>query len=47
MADYTVVDYNSWKETPQGLALAATLDKDIVLAEGSQRSSPSRWLQFD
>ena len=29
-----VVDYNSWVESEQGLKLAASLDKDVVLAEG-------------
>lgn len=29
------VDYNSWQESPQGLKLAAGLDKDVVLAEGA------------
>ena len=28
------VDYNSWQESEQGLALAASLDKDVILAEG-------------
>ena len=28
------VDYNSWQETDQGRKLAATLDKDTILAEG-------------
>ena len=28
------VDYNSWVESEQGLALAASLSKDVVLAEG-------------
>ena len=28
------VDYNSWIESDQGLALAASLDKDVILAEG-------------
>lgn len=28
------VDYNSWQESDQGLRLAASLDKDVVLAEG-------------
>ena len=34
VANNTEVDYNSWQESEQGLALAATLDKDVVLAEG-------------
>ena len=33
-ADLIIVDYNSWQESDQGLRLAATLDKDVVLAEG-------------
>lgn len=28
-------DYNSWQESEDGLALAASLDKDVVLAEGT------------
>lgn len=27
-------DYNSWQESDQGLKLAASLGKDVVLAEG-------------
>lgn len=27
-------DYNSWIESPEGLKLANSLDKDTVLAEG-------------
>ena len=27
-------DYNSWIESDKGLKLAASLDKDVVLAEG-------------
>lgn len=30
----TIVDYNSWQESEKGLRLAASLDKDVVLAEG-------------
>lgn len=30
----TAVDYNSWVESERGLKLAASLDKDMVLAEG-------------
>lgn len=30
-------DYNSWQESEKGLKLAATLDKDTVLAEGKPR----------
>lgn len=32
-------DYNSWQESDKGLKLAASLDKDIVLAEGTFISS--------
>ena len=34
-------DYNSWQESEKGLKLAASLDKDIILAEGrtSKRGS--------
>jgi hypothetical protein len=35
------VDYNSWIESPQGLKLAAGLDKDVVLAEGMPSELPS------
>ena len=31
-------DYNSWQESPTGLKLAASLDRDVVLAEGMQMS---------
>lgn len=27
-------DYNSWQESEKGLKLAASLDKDTILAEG-------------
>lgn len=27
-------DYNSWQESEKGLKLAASLDKDVILAEG-------------
>lgn len=30
-----IVDYNSWVETDQGRKLANSLDKDVVLAEGT------------
>lgn len=30
-----IVDYNSWVESDQGRRLAASLDKDTVLAEGT------------
>jgi hypothetical protein len=29
-------DYNSWQESPTGLKLAASLDRDVVLAEGTK-----------
>jgi hypothetical protein len=29
-----IVDYNSWVESNKGRKLAASLDKDVVLAEG-------------
>lgn len=29
-----IVDYNSWQESEKGLRLAASLDKNVVLAEG-------------
>ena len=32
----TSVDYNSWQESEKGLRLAASLDKDVVLAEGTK-----------
>ncbi|KAI5813447.1 Anp1-domain-containing protein [Pyronema omphalodes] len=35
-------DYNSWQETPEGLALAASLPKDTVLAEGYQQYDTKR-----
>lgn len=36
----TAVDYNSWVESEKGLKLAASLDKDVVLAEGiTQRAT--------
>ena len=34
MANSSLVDYNSWVESPKGLKLAASLNKDVVLAEG-------------
>lgn len=34
-----LVDYNSWVESKKGRKLTSTLDKDIVLAEGSLHSS--------
>jgi hypothetical protein len=33
-ANDTVVDYNSWIESDKSLRLAASLDKDVILAEG-------------
>ncbi|PNS14072.1 Mannan polymerase complex subunit mnn9 [Sphaceloma murrayae] len=35
-------DYNSWQESDQGLKLASTLDKDIVLAEGYKEYQTGR-----
>lgn len=32
--DFSTVDYNSWQESEKGLRLAASLDKNVVLAEG-------------
>lgn len=32
------VDYNSWQESEKGLRLAASLDRDVVLAEGMSLS---------
>lgn len=34
-------DYNSWQESEKGLKLAASLDKDVVLAEGMQTAAAS------
>lgn len=34
-------DYNSWQESDKGLKLAASLDKDTVLAEGTSISIAS------
>lgn len=34
-------DYNSWQESEKGLKLAASLDKDVVLAEGMQTAVSS------
>lgn len=31
---FPIVDYNSWQESEKGLRLAASLDKNVVLAEG-------------
>ncbi|KAK0720885.1 Anp1-domain-containing protein [Lasiosphaeris hirsuta] len=35
-------DYNSWVESPKGLKLAASLDKDTVLAEGYRQFDTGR-----
>jgi hypothetical protein len=35
-------DYNSWVESEKGLRLAATLDKDVVLAEGYKQYDTGR-----
>ncbi|MCJ1244466.1 hypothetical protein MMC30_001664 [Trapelia coarctata] len=35
-------DYNSWQESPEGLALAATLEKDVILAEGYREYATGR-----
>lgn len=35
-------DYNSWQESEQGLRLAATLDKNVVLAEGYKEFNTHR-----
>lgn len=35
-------DYNSWQESPQGLALAASLSKDVVIAEGYKELKTGR-----
>ncbi|KAF2740695.1 mannan polymeras-like protein II complex ANP1 subunit [Polyplosphaeria fusca] len=35
-------DYNSWQESPEGLKLASTLDKDVVLAEGYHEYKTNR-----
>lgn len=32
---YVLVDYNSWVESDKGRRLADSLDKNVVLAEGS------------
>lgn len=31
---WNTVDYNSWQESEKGLQLAASLEKNVVLAEG-------------
>jgi hypothetical protein len=35
-------DYNSWVESSQGLALAASLDKDVILVEGYKEYQTGR-----
>ncbi|KAF1849879.1 glycosyltransferase family 62 protein [Cucurbitaria berberidis CBS 394.84] len=35
-------DYNSWQESPEGLKLAASLDKNIILAEGYKQFPTNR-----
>ncbi|KAF2690787.1 glycosyltransferase family 62 protein [Lentithecium fluviatile CBS 122367] len=35
-------DYNSWQESPEGLKLAASLDKDVILAEGYKQYPTKR-----
>lgn len=35
-------DYNSWQESPEGLKLAASLGKDVVLAEGYKQFPTNR-----
>ena len=38
-------DYNSWQETPEGLALANSLEPDTILAEGYQEYKTHRkWM---
>lgn len=36
------VDYNSWQESEKGLKLAASLDKDTILAEGYKEYDTGR-----
>ena len=31
----STVDYNSWQESPDALEMMESLDKDVILAEGS------------
>lgn len=38
-SNLNAVDYNSWQESEQGLRLASTLDKNVVLAEGLKIAS--------
>ncbi|KAF2707061.1 glycosyltransferase family 62 protein [Pleomassaria siparia CBS 279.74] len=35
-------DYNSWQESPEGLKLAASLDKDVIIAEGYKEYNTNR-----
>ena len=36
------VDYNSWQESEKGLKLAASLGKDVILAEGYKEYNTGR-----
>jgi len=36
------VDYNSWQESEKGLKLAASLNKDVILAEGYKEYNTGR-----
>jgi hypothetical protein len=38
----TPVDYNSWQESPEGLAFASTLPKSVILAEGYKQFPTKR-----
>lgn len=40
------VDYNSWVESERGLKLAASLDKDMVLAEGITQAATGLCLRL-
>ena len=42
LSDVSPVDYNSWIESDKGLRLAASLDKDTVLAEGYKEYDTGR-----
>jgi hypothetical protein len=42
IANKTPVDYNSWIESEKGLKLAASLDKDVILAEGYKEYDTGR-----
>ncbi|KAJ4294626.1 hypothetical protein N0V90_008317 [Kalmusia sp. IMI 367209] len=35
-------DYNSWQESPDGLKLAASLDQDVIIAEGYKEFKTNR-----